>query len=749
MKPQISILYVYYNTPEEIRTSILSIKKAVQGLSYEVIIVNNNSRIPIPGDIINRYKIKVIQNLENLGYGKAINLGAKVASGKYLLIANTDVVFLKDSIYSIFKKLSSTSKIGIIGPGILNTQKKPTLSVHGPLTPLHAVCSFSFLYKLFPNNTYASDYWMKKMNSTKEQDVEAVSGACMAIRRSLFYKIKGFDERFFLYFEESDICKRIKQAGYNILYYPSSQIIHYIGRSSGNSNIIRKHFEKSRFEFLKKHHGTIPAFIAEFFIRAFTFTNITILFLITLSSFLNLYRINNLMLFIGDIGRDYLASRDFVLSKQIPLVGIPSSVSWLHQGPLSIYLITIGFILGRFNPVAPAILYGILGIVSTILVFKIGKEFFNKYVGLISGAFFATSPLVVVNARMPYHTSSIPFFSLLFFYFLYKSIQRKKVELVTFLFLGLLLQTELSNAVLIPVALLVLVLYKITFKKSEILKAFLFFLLGILPFVIYDIKHNFVQTGGLVLWILNRVRLFFGLSFTKNTLSFHTSEALQRLYQQLCGIIFPSSIYVVFFICLLCFLVLIRRKGIISKFHSQKELVLVLLWICIPILGFIVHTAPGTAYFPVIFPAVSFLIGYAFYNLVKWWQPFVVVIFSICFINAFSLVHNEFYLNNLKAQHNLPPFSYNLGYGIEVQENIAVFIVQNAQGKKFTLKGGGFINTLVTGIDNYTYLSWYKGGNIEKNSNLIYTIFEDKKAIPRNKKVIYENKYIAVTKDED
>ncbi len=116
------------------------------------------------------------------------------------------------------------------------------------------------------------------------------------------------------------------------------------------------------------------------------------------------------MVFIGDQGWFYLSARDLLVGKEFPLVGIPSSHPWLHQGAYWTYLLAIALSIGRFHPVAGGymgILFGVLGVSAIYLV---TKTFFTKRTAFIATSLYAVSPLVVAHARMPYHTTPIPFF---------------------------------------------------------------------------------------------------------------------------------------------------------------------------------------------------------------------------------------------------------------------------------------------------------------------------------------------------
>lgn len=265
--PFVSIIFVYYNTPSELIDSVNSINQAVGDYSYEIIIIDNHSPAKVPKDALKTHASLLIKNETNIGYGAALNQGAKIAKGKYLLLSNPDIVFQKNAIYLMVDKLEKDSTIGIIGPQFLDSNKK--IQNVGSDIPflLESVFSFSILNKLFQNNQYSRKYFITNFDRKKEREIPAIAGACMLIRKNIFNKVKGFDERFFMYFEEADICYRISKARLRVLYYPAAKVIHFVGRSSDNKKWIEKTFEKSRYEFLKKYHGALLGTLGEGVIR--------------------------------------------------------------------------------------------------------------------------------------------------------------------------------------------------------------------------------------------------------------------------------------------------------------------------------------------------------------------------------------------------------------------------------------------------------------------------------------------------
>lgn len=264
--PILSIIFVHYNTPKEIIDALESVKNAVVNYSYEIIVVDNCSQQPLTNEI-SKFDVKIIKNKANMGYGRALNQGAKVAKGKYLLLSNPDVEFRQNSISIMIDKLREDNSVGIIGPQFLDL--KNNIQMVGSDLPLlpQAFFAFSFLNKLLPGNYFSKKYFLLDFDRKTEKEIPALCGACFLVRKSVFQNINGFDERFFMYFEEADICKRINEAGFKVLYYPKAAVVHLVGKSSNNKVVIKKRFEESRYKFFKKYHNFILAILGEGFLR--------------------------------------------------------------------------------------------------------------------------------------------------------------------------------------------------------------------------------------------------------------------------------------------------------------------------------------------------------------------------------------------------------------------------------------------------------------------------------------------------
>lgn len=268
---KLSIIIVGLNVKEWMVPCLRSIFENSPSFKFEVIYVDNRSKDQTLGAIKNIKNIKIIKNIKNLGFTKANNQGAKIAKGKYLLFLNSDTEIVGEALGKMVSYLEKHPEIGILGPKIYQSKKRDLqVTSTGRLTPLNAIFALTFLNKLFPNNRFSKSYFMSDWNRNSTREVEAVSGAALLIRKDVFEKIGGFDERFFIYFEENDLCLSAKKLGKKVVYCPEARIIHYGGKTTTKiSQEMKKVFFKSRYRYFKKHYGLISGLITEGILRVF------------------------------------------------------------------------------------------------------------------------------------------------------------------------------------------------------------------------------------------------------------------------------------------------------------------------------------------------------------------------------------------------------------------------------------------------------------------------------------------------
>lgn len=732
----LSVIYVNYNVDDLLLKSIQSVLKNKAGLKIEIIVVDNSPKKNLQ-EKLQKKNVIYIKSDSNLGFGKANNLAAKKAKGKYFLFLNPDTVVDKNSLALMLQYMKENKDVGVIGPKILSEDGSLQPSISTKHTRISHIAVYSFLNSLWKNNPFSKKFWMYEEKRKTTTEVDVVSGACMLIPSKVFKKSGGFDRRFFLYFEEHDLCVRIKKLGYKIIFLPKARITHLKGGSLKDKKIIKKYFENSRYQYSKKYFGASYALVSEIFLRYFTADNLIFFFVFLASLFINTYRMDSLMLFIGDIARDFLIAREVVLGNvTLPIVGIPSSVTWLHQGPLAQWLVFLSLNFTNFNPIAPGILFGLINAFASGLLFILGKKYFSRIVGFFAAMFYIVSPAAVINARMPYHTSLIPLTAIIFFIVLPEIFKNKKfLILLSFLF-GLLLLTELSNAVVFLIVLILFLIYRGEFKVKTIFYSFFAFLLGVLPFILYDLLNGPTYLKFPV-WIIYRI---FKFAEGKGGGSGLVNNLFTTFYQQISGSIMPQLKFlpVLFFIAAIIF--------IFSRSRSKTSLSerIILLWVIVPLSAFIMHNAPGTAYFALLYPAISLTLAYFVYHVLKARIGFIIILFIFIF-NLKSLFINDFYINTSIKNNYMPPTNYSYGNSYLSSKNAAIAINKVNNGKTLLLKPYGSTSLYATSLDPYKFFLLKDGLRIDDSSQNVYFVVEDNATI-YGTQIIYKDRLVKVMK---
>lgn len=564
------------------------------------------------------------------------------------------------------------------------------------------------------------------------------------MKKDLFLKVGGFDKKYFLYFEEFDLALRIGKLGFKSYIIPEAKVFHEWGASTKKERNIDKVFTYSRRYYFKKNFGLV-GLLVEYLFLSMSKTKVLLYLILVLGIYLRFAQIQDSMIFIGDQGWFYLSARSLLVDGHIPLVGIPSSVVWLAQGPLATYFIAVALFLGNMHPVAPAILFAFFDTLTIILVFVLSKKVFNEKVALFGAAMYAASPLVVLTSKMPYHTSAIPLFACLFFLVYIKSLKNTSWILVLLFLFGLLLQLELSNVVLIPA--IALLLWN---RRNKITRALygtylLSFLFGILPFILFDITHKFIQTAGFPLWIINRTRLFFGLTLSGNSTTSSLPNAFQTVFQQLTTFYSPHSITAAIFmmLCLITGLFfLVRSKNVLG-------IKIIVFSLVIPLGAFFLHAAPGAAYFPLIFPSLAILTGFTVTEFDKKVKYTGVIFYTFLLISSFLIVKNNFYISSVTEERKIPSTGYNFGVSWKAIDQAALALVQLNNGKEFSIEGKDFYAMYPSSLDNLTYLIMYRGGNLNAKAKRVFYVYPAGKSLNiQDLHIAFENKYYVITYEE-
>lgn len=248
--PELSVILVSFNDWIHLEKCLQSLLVVPPEINMEVVVVDNNSSDGSPGLIKDRFpEVKLIRNENNLGFARACNLGIQASAGEFVLFLNNDTIANVQALSLLLEKIRENSSIGAVGPALLSGQKNYQVSFG------KKVNFFSeFIQKGFFNLYYA-----KKLKSdSKVRDVDWLSAACLLARRKALEEVGCFDENYFLYFEDIDLCYKIKQSDWILLFLPQAHIIHFGGTSTSALKISsRYHYRKSQIYFYRKHNSRL------------------------------------------------------------------------------------------------------------------------------------------------------------------------------------------------------------------------------------------------------------------------------------------------------------------------------------------------------------------------------------------------------------------------------------------------------------------------------------------------------------
>ena len=369
---ELSIIIVNYNVKEFLSNLLDSIRKAVKKIPYEIIVVDNASDDGSVDLIKKKYsKVKLIANKTNVGFGSANNQAMKIAKGKYFLLINPDTIVREDTFSKMLEFFQNTSNAGIAGCKVLNADGSLQLacrrSFPGPWTSFTKVMGLS---KLFPNSKLFARYNLTYLNPNRTYEVDAVSGAFMMIRKEIYDKIGGFDENFFMYGEDLDLCYRAQKLGSAVYYVHNAEIIHYKGESTKRSNLDEtKVFYNAMHLFVKKHLSS--SLIVELILRsAIIFRKII--------AFANVYK----LVLISIVADFLLFAIAVLLAERIysnqHWIGFPSFAIPLVYFVPAVLQIIISSLAGAYKKKSFLILRMIVSLLSGMIILSALTYFFKQ-----------------------------------------------------------------------------------------------------------------------------------------------------------------------------------------------------------------------------------------------------------------------------------------------------------------------------------------------------------------------------------
>lgn len=265
----VSIVIVNYNVKEFVANLLDSIEKAASDLKIEIFVVDNASSDGSVAYLKRRYPtVKVVANKENIGFGRANNQAIFKAAGKYTLLINPDTLMRQDTLNIMHDHLEKNPRTAAAGCKILNPDgtfaPESRRNVPTPMTAFWKITGFS---RLFPRSRRFSAYYLGDLDENEPGQIPVLSGAFMFFRTDVLREAGGFDEQFFMYGEDIDLCFRVRKMGWEIDYVPETSIIHYKGESTKKENLdYVVTFNKAMYQFFSKHYSFGYTFLFRLFI---------------------------------------------------------------------------------------------------------------------------------------------------------------------------------------------------------------------------------------------------------------------------------------------------------------------------------------------------------------------------------------------------------------------------------------------------------------------------------------------------
>lgn len=679
MSKLVSLIIVNYKSKNEVRNCLKSIKTKIP---YDVIIVDNDK--------------------DNVGYGAGVNKGAKRSKSKYLFILNPDTLlepFVIDKLVNFYQKKKS---VGIVGPDLMDKNKDLYEFVGtGDLTPLNAIFALSFINKFVPQNPFSKKYWLKRPKN-KIKEVSVAPGGSLFISKDLFDKVGGFDEKFFLYFEESDLCKKVRELGYKIYILQTAKIVHLWGVSTQKNKLKDRYFSQSRFYYFQKNYGLLKALLVEFFVNIKK-SYLLFLVILLLAIILRFYRIPQNLDFHGEIGDNYLTIKNTLGQGIIPLLGPPTSHPWLSFGPLFYYLFGPFLILNHYNPVTGAYFFVVVSLIALCANFFLFKKLISVKTALISSYLIAISPSWLDLARQSRFFSMVAYFFYPFLYLLIISLKHPKHLFLLGLVFGIMLNFHLAPIFLIPPALILFWPQRKNIKIKHFFAISLGFLIPNLPFLIYNLKTGFIMLTKFAVWIPYR-----SVVYTKFNLFFTLTE----IYNFFAYSLLPNKNFLGFFIFIAIF-------AAVYLYRKDKNVQILALFLTFGILALILHKDPPSHYFYVLYPIPVILFVLMLSKLKSNFLVFSILALITIVNFSYLFSRNWFFINQDKVIRNT-----NIPYKLQLES--AKKIVANANGAPFNLKRVGFSDQFAGYFaQNYDYLLWWLGNEPKYYPvDLTYTLVE-------------------------
>lgn len=262
--PELSIIVTCYKHPEMLRLCLRSIRETVKQISYEVIVADTETEMDMVDMMAREFsEIPFISFKANVGFQRLVLAGIERSQGAFMLILNHDIVATEGAIEKLLTYLKEHSEVGVVGPKLLNFNGTPQDSCFRFYRPMTIFYRRTWLGKTARAKRHLNWFLMRECDRTKPLEAGWVMGSVLMVSRAAYEKVGPMDQRYFMYMEDVDWCRRFWEAGYKVMYYPLVSFYHYHGKGSARGgfmglwlfNRLTWHHIASAYKYFRKYAG--------------------------------------------------------------------------------------------------------------------------------------------------------------------------------------------------------------------------------------------------------------------------------------------------------------------------------------------------------------------------------------------------------------------------------------------------------------------------------------------------------------
>lgn len=486
-KPEgISLFFPAFNEEDNIGKLLLEADQFLKNraLNYELIVVNDGSQDKTT-EIVQQLakknpKIKLVNHPKNLGYGAALKTGFRCSKFPWIAFIDSDGQF---DIEELEKFLQARGQTDLLMGYRMKRRD-------------------SLFRRFLARTLWLVDWWLFGINY---KDVDC---GFKLFKKEILKKIGELKTQSAI--TETEFVLRTKRAGFKIKEIGVAHHPREKGEQTGGKfRIVTKAALEGLWLRLLLWQENLQSsfFRIKDFIKRNRIESIILFFILLLATFLRTYRLRSHLIFLGDEGRDALTVKRIIVDRKLTLLGPTASVGGFYLGPIYYYFMILPLWLAGFDPVGPAVMVAVFGILTVFFVWLLSRPLLGKKAALITTLFYGVSAKVVYWTRFSWNPNTMPFFSVLFLCFLYKGVKnlRKKFFFLAGASLGILWQLHYLSLALIPVLLAVIFLLT---RRKYWLKSIFASVLGAIttfsPFLVFELRHNFPNTRTIINFFIER-----------------------------------------------------------------------------------------------------------------------------------------------------------------------------------------------------------------------------------------------------